>query len=337
MTVSVSDTRPVQAVPQLTRYGLSVHADLVYRFLRLLGAASPGVVARELELSRRQTMAALDELTEYAAVSHVAAQDLWQAGPPDAFLPALRERRARLAAARREMRRNLSILDIVGVPLERLAGAWPLREVSTARRRYEDLVAGAATELLSMNPEAAFTRDSARTGIPASLGALRRGARSLNLGVPAAEEDESGTYASQLRAYDRHEYRELHRQPVKLTVVDREIAFFPIDPSRNFHGGVWEISDPSIVDELASFFLGRWEVAVAPTAGWRPPQGLSGRERAVLVALAEGDTDEMAAERLQISSRTVRYVIRELMDRYHVKTRFQLGLVVAHLTEGEQE
>ena len=34
------------ALPQLTRHGLSVHADLVYRCLRLLGDQSESALAR---------------------------------------------------------------------------------------------------------------------------------------------------------------------------------------------------------------------------------------------------------------------------------------------------
>ena len=74
-----------------------------------------------------------------------------------------------------------------------------------------------------------------------------------------------------------------------------------------------------------------------PSAGWRPPRELSDRERAVLGALALGDTDDMAARRLRLSSRTIRYVVSDLMERYHVKSRFQLGLVLGRLTEGDRQ
>jgi DNA-binding CsgD family transcriptional regulator len=327
-----------QVLPQLSRYGLTVHADLVYRCLFLFGQQTLPALARALDLSARQAEAALGELEEAAAVTVVSRgprQRMWAARRLETFLVGLQERRARLAAAHRALQRQLSIIDIAGVTLDGQLGASPMTDVGLARRRYEDLVVGAHAEFLAMNPETAFTRASAKAGVSVSRSALRNGARTLSLGVPAGDGDESEAYTNELYAYGL-EYRELPAQPVKLTVIDRRIAFFPIDPSRNFHGGVWEISSPAVVGELASFFLRHWEVAVSPSPGWRPPRELSDRERAVLAALAQGDTDDMVAQRLQLSSRSVRYVIRDLMDHYQVQTRFQLGLVLGRLVEREE-
>jgi DNA-binding CsgD family transcriptional regulator len=250
-------------------------------------------------------------------------------------LSALRDRRERVAAARRALQRHLSVVDIVGDAPADLSDAAPFTNVELARRRFNEVVAAASTEYLAMNPEASFSRASAATAIPVSRSALRNGARTLSLGVPTADDDQSESYASELYAYGM-EYRELPRQPVKLAIVDRRTAFFPIDPSQNFYGGLWELTDPLVVGELASFFMRHWEVAVAPSHGWRPPSDLTDRERAVLAALAAGDTDEMAGKRLRLSSRTIRYVVSDLMERYQVKTRFQLGLVIGRHNEGEQ-
>jgi DNA-binding CsgD family transcriptional regulator len=321
-------------VPALTRHGLTVHADLVYRCLRQFGPQSSASLARALALPARRAAAALEELADCGAVDLDPLRRVWTAMPPETFLSRLRERRTRLASARRQLQRNLSIIDITGASARASDGISPIVNVDLARRRFDEVVGAASAEFLAMNPEAAFTRASAKAAVPVSRSALRNGARTLSLGVPAAAEDESDAYASELYAYGL-EYRELPRQPVKLTVVDRRTAFFPIDPSANFRGGIWEISHPALVDGLVSFFLRHWDLAVARSPGWRPPEGLSDRERAVLAALALGDTDEAAAQRLQVSSRTVRYIVRELMDRYQVTTRFQLGLVVGRVREGD--
>jgi DNA-binding CsgD family transcriptional regulator len=323
----------VQAVPQLTRHGLSVHADLIYRCLAQFGEQAAPTLARALDLSTGHVMAALEELAGGGAVKADLPRRVWTAMPPSAFLDGLRERRARLAAARHALLRNMSIVDIAGVTVDRLAHASPITDVGLARRRFDEVITAASTEFLAMNPETAFTRASAKAAVPADRSALTNGARTLSLGVPAGDDDESDAYAGELLAYGL-EYRELPHQPVKVWIVDRRTAFFPVDPAANFRNGVWELSSPSIIDELVAFFLRRWDVAEAPAPGWRPPHDLGERERAVLAALALGDTDEMAARRLRLSSRTVRYVVRDLMDRYQVTTRFQLGLVVGRITEG---
>jgi DNA-binding CsgD family transcriptional regulator len=324
-------------LPQLIRYGLSVHADLVYRCLHLIGSQSAPALARALGLPPRQTAEALEELEDCRAVAPVGGEPrrrVWAAAPSDAFLPGLRERRARLAVARQTLQRHLSIVDISGAALDAIEGASPIANHAVARRRYLDRVTTARTEFLAMNPEAAFTLASAKAAVPASRSALTNGAQTLSLGVPSAADDESDAYASELYAYGL-EYRELPRQPVKLAILDRRVAYFPINPSLHFHAGMWEITSAEIVDRLASFFLRHWEVAVPPSPGWRPPRELSDRERAVLAALSQGDTDDMVAQRLGLSSRTIRYVISDLMERYQVKTRFQLGLALGRLAEGE--
>ena len=58
---------------------------------------------------------------------------------------------------------------------------------------------------------------------------------------------------------------------------------------------------------------------------------LSERERELIILLAEGHTDAAAAERLNISPRSVTYTLRSLMDRLGVENRFQLGLALGFL------
>jgi DNA-binding CsgD family transcriptional regulator len=69
-----------------------------------------------------------------------------------------------------------------------------------------------------------------------------------------------------------------------------------------------------------------WAQAAAPT---RWPAGLSARERAVVTLLAEGCTDQMVAEQLGLSRRTIAYTVADLMERYGARSRFHLALLLA--------
>jgi DNA-binding NarL/FixJ family response regulator len=55
---------------------------------------------------------------------------------------------------------------------------------------------------------------------------------------------------------------------------------------------------------------------------------LTPREQAIVSLLAAGHTDASTAHQLGISSRTIAYTLRALMDRYGVQNRFQLGLMI---------
>jgi LuxR family transcriptional regulator of spore coat protein len=58
---------------------------------------------------------------------------------------------------------------------------------------------------------------------------------------------------------------------------------------------------------------------------------LSDRERELIALLAQGHTDNSAAEHLGISARSVTNILRSLMDRLGVENRFQLGLALGFL------
>ena len=62
-----------------------------------------------------------------------------------------------------------------------------------------------------------------------------------------------------------------------------------------------------------------------------PKITLSDRERELIALLAQGHTDVTAAERLEISARSVTNMLRSMMDRLGVENRFQLGLALGVL------
>jgi DNA-binding NarL/FixJ family response regulator len=64
---------------------------------------------------------------------------------------------------------------------------------------------------------------------------------------------------------------------------------------------------------------------------------LTPRERDIIELLAAGHTDASVPERLGLSTRTIAYTLRGLMDRLEVQSRFQLGLALALQDPGEDE
>ena len=61
-------------------------------------------------------------------------------------------------------------------------------------------------------------------------------------------------------------------------------------------------------------------------ADLRPRTGQPSTERDVLRLLAQGHTDEAVAARLGLSVRTVRRVVKDMLDRTGARSRFELGV-----------
>lgn len=326
-------------IPTLTRWGVSAHGDLVYRMLTAFGAKSDAALARTLKLPVKKVRAGLEELHGLGAAAVLPGphERVWRATSPATVVTVLRARQARLAGARYRLPRQLSTLDIVDPPEAALRAARPIYGVPAVRARLAELVAAERREHLAMSPEPAFTAASAKAAIPAGRAALQRGVTAWTLGVPPSAEDRSEEQTRELYGYGLR-YRELPQQPTKLMIMDRTTAFVPLDPAALFSHGVWEISTPAVVDELVSFFLRHWSAAMEPgPRGWVPPAALSAREQAIVALLATGVTDSAVAAKLGLSVRTIAYAVRDLMERYGVQTRFQLGLVLGSRSTNDGE
>lgn len=326
-----------QVVPSLMKWGVSPHADLVYRTLIAFGPWSVDSISRSLAMRPRQVRTALDELAglgaaapdRVATASGAAGDDrVWSSRDPAHVLSLLRDQHHRAAVARDRLHRSLtrgSYPNLVADPARILAsGARPLDGVERTMERIAAVSATERHENLAMNPEPAFTAVQIEQAAPLERQTLARGLTVLSLGVPASAEDESDWHDEEMRSHGV-QYRELPEVAGKLLVIDRATAFIRLDPTSSTRG-MWEITAPDLVAELTSLFLEQWARATEPGRYWTPPAGLSPRESTVVVMLAMGYTDTAIASKLDISVRTIAYTVSALMDRYVVTNRFQLGL-----------
>jgi DNA-binding CsgD family transcriptional regulator len=306
----------------------------VYRGLVHSGPVSAGDLGRALGLKSKQLHAALDELHALEVTQpaeRTAGRDddrVWQALPPSrlpAHFEALRRRRS--AALHRIQQRLLSLLDI-GIDVQAPGAGASMRLLAgpeQAQARVDELAGMVRRELLGMHPEPAF---SAAT-MKAASRATRKMAGSVTiyaLGVPAGPGDHSAMHSVEAQARGS-QYRELDQLPTKFMIYDRGLAIMRVDPTTLLRG-TWEISSPEIVDGLVQLFQRHWNVGRTTPRGWVPPMSLNDRERAIIALLAAGYTDALVAEQLEISRRTIAYTLADVMERYQVKNRFQLGLVL---------
>jgi DNA-binding NarL/FixJ family response regulator len=117
---------------------------------------------------------------------------------------------------------------------------------------------------------------------------------------------------------------------MKLIIVDRRIAFFPIDP-RNHERGYLEVSQEPVVESLTAAFEQEWADAEEPHEPDEPDLDLTERDRTVIDLLALGHTDAAVAAHLRLSERTITTIVKSLMDRVGATNRFQLGIALGAL------
>lgn len=317
-----------RAVPALVRWGVSADADLVYRCLLTFGSQTAGEVAAELGLGGRRVRTALDELLAVDIVKmerepsgHSADASIWRALPADAVVMTLR---------RQALRRAAAATGGDSGPVERVAlPARHLPDREFRRQRIAELAALERVEHLSMQPEQVFSTDELAVGAPLDVAALRRGVRMRTLSRPPADGDRSAQHAIEFGRLGG-EYREAARLPQKLMIFDRRVALLAVDPL-DLDRGTWEIVDRAAVDSLVRLFARHWSDAVDPSRNGVPAIVLTSREKAIVALLAQGHTDAASAQRLGMSTRSLTYTLRALMDRLGVDNRFQLGLALGAL------
>ncbi|QXE36761.1 DNA-binding response regulator [Streptomyces sp. GMY02] len=117
--------------------------------------------------------------------------------------------------------------------------------------------------------------------------------------------------------------------PFKMILVDRTVAAIPIDLQLHYHG-VLLIRDPVVVQALVRTHQAWWETGEElPTAALPTPGVLPGQLRPVLEALLAGLTDETAATRLGMSSRTYSRRVGDLLTALGTTSRFRAGAEAA--------
>ena len=303
----------------------SARADLVYRTIVGFGPATAAELERRLGMTAGRVATALSELSAAEAVSLGASANgrevVWRPTPPDEILSTLRRQRSaprvRHAGLARQLLDEPTVLD---------DGIRHLTSRAMTRTRLAELNAVVRHEHLAMTPESSFDAESARSGLPMDRLVLSRGAHMRVLGRTGPD------HPDPLAPYGRDpgepcpEYRETGTVPMKLIVVDRSVALFPVEPT-DLERGYLEVTRGSVVAGLVRLFERHWASADVKESALLSVS-LGPRERALIALLAQGHSDASAARELRISRRSVTYALRTLMDHFGVTNRFQLGLAL---------
>ncbi|MGY0233167.1 LuxR C-terminal-related transcriptional regulator [Longispora urticae] len=332
---------PRTVVPSLTRWGVSPTADLVFRTLTECGPSGTGELGRALGLPARRVRTALDELNSVGAArpertaSPTGPVQLWRGRQPEAVVVSLQERQVQAIQAKHLLRRSLSGLDLADImhhpDLAAPGSVRVLGGTARVRARLGELLPTIRRESLGITPEPALSEEAVRAGGHLALALARRGVTMRNVGVPSGVGDASRAVGVEL-ASEGVTFRELPQLPARIVIADRETVILPIDPAQAGKGAL-EVNAPAVVAQFVELFHRYWDRSSLPEPPLHPEIVLGPREQAIVALLASGHTDASVSAQLGLSVRTIAYTLSDLMTRYEVQNRFQLGLVLgAHGT-----
>ncbi|WP_035794080.1 LuxR C-terminal-related transcriptional regulator [Kitasatospora mediocidica] len=305
--------------------GLAADEELVY--LHLLGttAGTAQQVGAALGLGTERALAALAALAVHGLVERPGGDGtLWSAAAPDVALEELLLRREV------ELRRTRGRINEL---------------MRTYRRSRPGSQAGELVEIISGRDSVAELWRSLQLGVRGQLRVMdkppyiRRSDPELELAMLARGVRLMTVYESRVlrepsrlaEIYPVMEAGELARVlpelPLKLALVDDRWALLPVSSGTELES-VLLVRPSSLLDALAGLFELYWSRAMrmpAPESAELPQD----RHRQLLALLAAGLTDESIARQMGVSTRTVQRWVRELMDRFGARTRFQAGIQAA--------
>lgn len=124
--------------------------------------------------------------------------------------------------------------------------------------------------------------------------------------------------------------RVLADPPIKMSIIDTEIAVLPLDPPRGAESMLVTlfVHNSALLRALVNIFESLWRLAV-PVNLARSSQELSEREQEILTLMASGAGDDTIARRLGVSRRTIVRHVGQLLEHMGATTRFQAGAQAA--------
>ncbi|WP_229847842.1 helix-turn-helix domain-containing protein [Kitasatospora griseola] len=325
MIIDPGEGRVLQAL------GLNALTETVYR--TLLAEPDRGVeqIAAKLHLSEAEVREALDELLELTLLRPASDSRTLRAVSPEVGLIRL------LAHNQNQLLHRQQQLETARTAIAALSAEYTdrrlddemvvrLDSLEAVRDRLEELAATAAEECLSLMRGGAVRPDSIQAGKHPNQVALERGVAIRSIFQESFRNDPDTLRYARWLADLGGSTRTVPILPMRLVIVDRSIALIPSDPSDGRRGAL-ELHGAALVQPLCALFEELWRNGAdfGQQPAPRDDQDLTGSERALLQLLGQGHTDESAGRKLGLSLRTVRRMMKDLMNRLGAESRFQAG------------
>lgn len=196
------------------------------------------------------------------------------------------------------------------------------------RQRIDDLAFFSYRETLALHPGKPLSSAAIESALPLDTRSLRRGLTVKGVYHPKAlDEPAMGTYLRDIARLGA-EIRITAEPMDRMVIFDRGMAVVPIDPKDSSRGALL-VREPGLVSQIVAYFDSVWQSAgeLQDHIGHdETSPALSALEKRVLTALARYDKDEIAAREIDVSVRTYRRYVADLMSRLGAANRFQAAL-----------
>ncbi|WP_405405223.1 LuxR C-terminal-related transcriptional regulator [Streptomyces sp. NBC_01104] len=207
--------------------------------------------------------------------------------------------------------------------LTRLSGA------AVISKALDAAVGGCRQEVRTAHPGGSRPADVLEEALTRDLGNLRRGVRQRTIYQHTVRSDRATLSYIEQVSTEGAEIRTLAEVTDRVMVFDGDLAFVPFsdEPQQALR-----IQHPSLVRFLARAFDEAWARAVPvrpERAPLRTPVITSDLQRAILLAVVNGETDASIARRIGMSRRSVAEHMRKVSEQLGSTSRAQLGYLVA--------
>jgi DNA-binding CsgD family transcriptional regulator len=207
-----------------------------------------------------------------------------------------------------------------------------LTGADSIRRQLEQLARTARREVLSFVPGGLQQRECIAASKTVNDQVLSRGVRLRSVYLDSARRDRVTSAHLRWLCTRGAEVRTLPVLPIRMIVFDREHVMLP--PDFSSPGTAVLVSGPGVATAITELFHHFWRDGTP----FRVDEGgeaqaseseLPDEWKALLRLLKEGCTDEQAARRLGVSTRTVGRITAELMAQLGARSRFEAGVLAA--------
>jgi DNA-binding CsgD family transcriptional regulator len=317
--------------------GVDPTLELVYLAMLKVPNAGIAALAQETALTEEAVRAAMDGLARLALLrpSLDSPGTLRPVSPAIGLESLFARQRADLFARQRDLEGSRAELEVlVADYMSQQPDPQPdltveVTSLDAARDYLEQLTYRTKFEVLSMMPDGPQTAENLKASKPLDAFLLARGVDIKSLYLESVRNDPASVSYARWMHERGGQVRLAPVLPLRMILIDREIAVVPMDPERSSRG-ISVVRSPGAVSAMQALWDQMWERASVLGGSHVPDdQTLSDTERELLRLLAQGNTDEAVARKLGVSSRTVGRIASKLADRLSARSRFQAGVRAA--------